>query len=261
MTFSNPVGEPPLDRESTRKLSADEAKLMQEDKERLTEHFIRVLPGLLDKYKADSSKLEKLLCIPQYFELDVYEKAGAEENLSDLLARIRHILERSHNEEVLEAASGTLEYMATAGTAVYETCEAERISIIEAIVVRYREAIAKFRDAIDRNEEPSADLKFSVLTALQKVAVFYGSHDLNGCGITDCLFRNLREMQHYGLREEVVKYCVNACYVSLISTYSDMKKVGTANRYLFVYLLDSYKIITYPFCHNYYNKNLYCFLQ
>lgn len=51
---------------------------MQEDKAKLTEHFIKSLPLLLDKYRADADKLVNLLSFPQYFELEMYVKSRQE---------------------------------------------------------------------------------------------------------------------------------------------------------------------------------------
>lgn len=44
----------------------------------MTEHFIQVLPFLLDKYGADAEKLTNLLAIPQYFDLDIYTTSRLE---------------------------------------------------------------------------------------------------------------------------------------------------------------------------------------
>lgn len=53
-------------------LSSKELKQIQEDKQKMTEHFIQTLPILLDRYRADAEKLANLLAIPQYFDLEVY---------------------------------------------------------------------------------------------------------------------------------------------------------------------------------------------
>lgn len=58
-----------------------EQKQTNDDKHRLTEHFIQTLPQLLNKYKADHEKLTNLLTIPQYFDLEIYTK-NRQENVS-----------------------------------------------------------------------------------------------------------------------------------------------------------------------------------
>lgn len=59
-------------------MSVKEVKTVQDDKQRLTEHFIKVLPPLIDKYRADADKLINLLSIPQYFDLDIYTTSRQE---------------------------------------------------------------------------------------------------------------------------------------------------------------------------------------
>jgi len=59
-------------------MSVKEIKQVQDDKQRLTEHFIKVLPPLIDKYRADADKLINLLSIPQYFDLDIYTTSRQE---------------------------------------------------------------------------------------------------------------------------------------------------------------------------------------
>lgn len=59
-------------------LTAKELKQVQDDKQKMTEHFIQVLPVLLERYGADAEKLTNLLAIPQYFDLEVYTMSRQE---------------------------------------------------------------------------------------------------------------------------------------------------------------------------------------
>lgn len=73
------TGEAPVGRGPNRKVtSIKEVKQANEDKQKLTEHFIQTLPALLDKYIADHEKLTNLLAIPQYFDLDIYTTSRQE---------------------------------------------------------------------------------------------------------------------------------------------------------------------------------------
>lgn len=116
-------GDAPVGRGPVRKmLSVKEMKQVQEDKQKLTEHFIHSLPLLLDKYRADPEKLANLLTIPQYFDLDIYTKSRQEQNLDSLLKKIHTIVDKMHNNEVLETAAKTLEYMCVEGHAIFTRC-------------------------------------------------------------------------------------------------------------------------------------------
>lgn len=96
-----------------------EIKQVYDDKQKLTGHFIKTLPLLLDKYRADPEKLANLLAIPQYFDLDVYTKSRQEINLDSLLSKIHTIVEKMHDTEVLDTAAKTLEYMCVDGHAIF----------------------------------------------------------------------------------------------------------------------------------------------
>lgn len=58
--------------------TSKEVKQVQEDKQKMTEHFIQTLPILLQKYSADAEKLANLMAIPQYFDLVVYTNSRQE---------------------------------------------------------------------------------------------------------------------------------------------------------------------------------------
>lgn len=58
--------------------TSKEVKQVQEDKQKMTEHFIQILPRLLQRYRADAEKLANLIAIPQYFDLVVYTNSRLE---------------------------------------------------------------------------------------------------------------------------------------------------------------------------------------
>jgi len=58
--------------------TAKETKQAQDDRVRLTEHYIQTLPLLLGKYIADPEKVANLLLIPQYFDMEIYTTSRQE---------------------------------------------------------------------------------------------------------------------------------------------------------------------------------------
>ena len=58
--------------------TAKETKQAQDDRVRLTEHFVQTLPLLLGKYIADPEKVANLLLIPQYFDMEIYTSSRQE---------------------------------------------------------------------------------------------------------------------------------------------------------------------------------------
>ncbi|THK32919.1 cohesin subunit SA-1 isoform X1 [Diachasma alloeum] len=213
------TGEAPVGRGPTRKiLSAKEQKQVSDDKQRLTEHFIVTLPLLLDKYRADPEKLANLLAIPQYFELDIYVKSRQERNLEALLEKIKGIVEKMHDTDVLETAARTLEYMCVETHAKFSQCDTARRTLIDSIVNKYKEAIDDYRNLIDGAETPDEDEIFNVVQSLKKVAIFYSCHDMNGWEIWDSLYKNIEDAKdpQRSFPEEATKYCISGCFFSIL---------------------------------------------
>lgn len=61
--------------------SIKEIKQISDDKQKLTEHFIKTLPILLDRFRVDKDKVANLVTLPQYFDLSIYT-ASRQESVS-----------------------------------------------------------------------------------------------------------------------------------------------------------------------------------
>lgn len=143
-------GEVPVGRASNRKftLSSKELKAIQDEKVKLTEHFIVTLPALLEKYQADSEKLANLLAVPQYFDLNLYTTNRQEGNLQALLDKISQVMCMHTGREVLETCAKTLECLCAEGSATYTRCNIARSNIIENAVNKYKDTIVEWRNLI-----------------------------------------------------------------------------------------------------------------
>ncbi|KAM0735901.1 Cohesin subunit SA-1 [Formica fusca] len=213
------TGEAPVGRGPTRKiLSVKELKQVHDDKQKLTEHFIQTLPLLLDKYRADPEKLANLLAIPQYFDLDIYTKSRQEINLDSLLTKIHVIVEKMHDNEVLDTAAKTLEHMCVEGHAIFTRCDVARSTLIDSIVNKYKEAIDEYRNLIEGDEEPDEDEIFNVVQSLKKVSIFYSCHNMNPWGIWDSLYKDIEDAKDPSkcLPSTAVKYCISACFFAIL---------------------------------------------
>ncbi|XP_073982200.1 stromal antigen isoform X1 [Rhodnius prolixus] len=213
------TGEAPVGRGPTRKIaSVKEIKQVQDDKQKLTEHFITVLPALLDKYSADPDKLTNLLNIPQHFDLEIYTTTRQEANLDLLLKKIQHITEKHHDTEVLETCAKTLELLCTEGYGIYTRCDVQRSTLIDLIVNKYKEAMDEWYSLIEGEETPDDDETYNVVNSLKKVAIFYSCHNLGNWSIWSSLFKDVEEAKDgvTSLPEEAVKYCMSACYFAVL---------------------------------------------
>lgn len=216
---------------------------MQDDKQKMTEHFIQVLPVLLERYGADAEKLTNLLAIPQYFDLEVYTMSRQEavgnfyfflyfsifpsyilntfQNLQAHLDKMGHIMFVHTDVDVLETCAKTLEMLCTEGSAIFTRCDVARSNIIDQCVNRYREAIDDWRNLIAGEETPDDDEIYNVNISLRKVSILYSCHNLNPCGLFESLFQDIEECQSgatsndRGLPNEALVYCIESCFFSL----------------------------------------------
>lgn len=222
------TGEPPVGRGPTRKiLSAKEIKQVQDDKLRLTEHYIQTLPAMLDKYRADPEKLANLLSIPQYFDLEIYTTSRQEANLDLLLKKMSSIVEKHHDTDVLETCSKTLELLCTEGNAIFTRCDVARSTLIDMIVNKYKEAVDDWRSLIEGAETPDEDETFNVVYSLKKVATFYNCHNLGNWGIWDSIFKDINDAKdgNKTLPEEAVRYCISAGFFAIMWDLHHLEEV------------------------------------
>ncbi|XP_039276310.1 LOW QUALITY PROTEIN: cohesin subunit SA-1-like [Nilaparvata lugens] len=188
------TGEAPVGRGPNRKvLSVKEIKQVQDDKQKLTEHFIGTLPILLDKYRADPDKLANLLSIPQYFELEIYTVSRQESNLD--LSR----------------------------------CDVQRSTIIDSIVNKYKEAIDEWNSLIEGGETPDDDETFNVVCSLKKVAVFYSCHNIGNWNIWPLIFKDVVECTSNQMPEEAIKYCISACFFGILWDLHQLERLAKEN--------------------------------
>ncbi|XP_042349536.1 cohesin subunit SA-2 [Plectropomus leopardus] len=98
---------PPVGRTQNKKiLTMKDKKVQEQDRRRITTHFIPLLPQLLAKYSADAGKVSLLLKAPLYFDLEMYNSAPRlEKDLDLLLSQICGIVEKHTEDTVLDACT------------------------------------------------------------------------------------------------------------------------------------------------------------
>ncbi|XP_017162670.1 cohesin subunit SA-1 isoform X2 [Poecilia reticulata] len=98
---------PPAGRSQGKKiLSMKLKKIQEQDRTRITTHFIPVLPQLLSKYSADAEKTSLLLRAPLYFDLHMYSSTQwLEKHLDLLLSQICTIVKKHTDAAVLQACA------------------------------------------------------------------------------------------------------------------------------------------------------------
>jgi cohesin complex subunit SA-1/2 len=207
-TSETPIGRGP----QRKQLSTKEAKQVQDDKNRISEHYILTLPSLLDKYKTDADKIANLLTIPQYFELSYFTNQN--EQLDTLLRLISQIVEIHSDKEVLEAAAKTYEYLNDENFSYARNAWLSKSTLIDTLCNKYKEAVENFSLNPVGDEE-----KLLIIMQLKKISVFYSCHDLTSWGLWDDMFDRWIRSANTDPDEvpfNAVKYAISACHMGLV---------------------------------------------
>lgn len=205
--------EPPVGRGTARKqLSGKEQRALQEDKNKISEHFISVLPILLNKYKADREKIANLLAIPQYLDLDYFSKQTNQ--LDALLRLISEIVDIHSHSEVLEVAAKSFEHLFDENFSFSKNVYTQKTILLSALSTKYKTAAEKYLQNPNGEDE-----KMMVNLQLKKISVFYACHDLGGLNLWDEIFQ--RWVVAANQQDELVpilavKYAIISCHMGLI---------------------------------------------
>ncbi|XP_051900460.1 cohesin subunit SA-2-like isoform X2 [Pristis pectinata] len=168
---------PPIGRLSGKKLlTAKEKKQQMDDRAKLTEHLIVIIPQLLAKYSADAEKVANLLLIPSFFDLDVYSTKRQEKYLDLLLKQIRDIVEKHTEVEVLEACSRAYYTLCNEDYTIRNRVDIARSQIIDTLVGIFTHSA---EDMLHEVGEADEDNLYTVATSLKRIATLYNAHDLS----------------------------------------------------------------------------------
>ncbi|XP_060595340.1 cohesin subunit SA-1-like isoform X2 [Ruditapes philippinarum] len=209
------TGESPVGRgHGKQKLTAKEKQSVQDDKTKLTEHFISALPQLLLKYLMDPEKVSNLLQIPQYFDLEIYTSSRQEKNLESLLRYLHEIVEKHTDQEVLESCSKCFECLCDEAYAISGKCDVARKTLIDSLVVKFKEAM---QDFFAEGEQPDEDEVYALIAALKRLYAFSCCHDLSSWDLWDDMFHIVRlASENVELADEIVSKAQTTIHMLLL---------------------------------------------
>lgn len=232
------TGESPIGRGPVRKqISTKEMKQVNDDRNKIAEHFIQTLPTLLDKYKTDPEKIANLMTIPQYFELSYFLQHN--QQLELLLKLINEIVEIHSDIEVLEACAKAYEYLHGDNFTFKRDVWVSKSSLIDNLVLRkYKEAVNNY------SLNPGSNEIETVTLILKKIAAFYSCHDLTSYGLWDAVFERWIKSSNQETDQsavEAVKYSIIICHMALVwelHLLSEARTQGTNTQMVRNKLLD-----------------------
>ena len=203
------TGDPPIGRGPTRKqISAKELKQSQDDKHRISEHFIQTLPSLLDKYKSDPEKVANLIVIPQYFELSYFTQN--QDSLETLLRLLNEIIEIHSDTDVLEGAAKSYEILHDEKFTFSRNVWLSRGTLFDTLTEKYKEAAASY----ESNEDDGV-----VTPLLKKLSVLVSCHDLTSYNLWDDVFERWIKNGNQDLESvpiEAMKHAISICHFGLV---------------------------------------------
>ncbi|XP_030621225.1 cohesin subunit SA-1 [Chanos chanos] len=166
---------PPVARaQGKRNLSMKDKKVQAQDRRRLTNHFIPLLPQLLSKYSADADKVSCLLRAPLYFDLKAYGSTGRlEKYLEQLMIQLCGIVEKHTDECVLEAC-------ARVACVLCEDTYTFSVRMQRAVSQLLDRTVECFTSLLDELLQGTADEDelFSAAASLKRIAAFSSARDM-----------------------------------------------------------------------------------
>lgn len=164
---------PPVGRTSGKKtLSVKDKKTQEQDRRRITTHFIPLLPLLLAKYSADAGLLPLLLRAPLYFELEMYSKSPVlKKHLQLLLVQICGILEKHNDDAVLEACAKVISTLSS---------QKQPFSTVQQTISQLMDSLTEyFNSHLTELQQGTADenVQYSVAITLKRIAALSSAMD------------------------------------------------------------------------------------
>ena len=179
-------GQPPVGRAQPKKLTGKERQIVQDDKNRLTNHFIQTLPRLLSKHGIDPEKVADLVVIPQYFDLDMYTSGRLEQYLDQLLKLLTEIVTKHADKQILHNCSKTFEFLCNDTYAISNKCKTARSALIDNLAQTFQ---AAWQDYLENVNDLSETEIYNLTAAMRRISAFYCSHNLNAWEMFDSLYK------------------------------------------------------------------------
>eukprot|EP00066_Takifugu_rubripes_P019952 XP_011609218.1 PREDICTED: cohesin subunit SA-1-like isoform X2 [Takifugu rubripes] len=168
---------PPVGRSHGKKnLSLKAKKIQEQDRRRLTTHFIPLLPLLLAKYSADAEKVSLLLKAPLYFDLEMYSNSSQlKKHLDLLLVQICGIVEKHTELPVLQACAQLACTLCSDSYTFSSRAHLVFSQLLDSLV----ECFNTYLSGLLQGAADGDDI-YCAATALKRIAALSGAKDLTG---------------------------------------------------------------------------------
>ncbi|XP_070693242.1 cohesin subunit SA-1-like [Pempheris klunzingeri] len=205
---------PPVGRTHGKKvLSMKDKKVQEQDRRRLTTHFIPLLPQLLTKYSADAGKVSILLKAPLHFDLEMYSSAPRlEKHLDLLLSQICAIVAKHTEVTVLEACT----HLASTLCSDRYTFSSRAHLAFSQLLDVLTECFSTYLSDLLQGTADDDDI-YSAATALKRIAALSSAKDTTGWKLFDsCLELLKSRMESRELDKELMVSAVKCAAFHLM---------------------------------------------
>ncbi|ELK06942.1 Cohesin subunit SA-3 [Pteropus alecto] len=183
-------GHPPVGRVTGRKgLTLKERKIQADDKVKLTEHLIPLLPQLLAKFSADAEKVAPLLQLLNYFDLNIYCTRRLEKHLELFLQQLQEVVVKHAEPVVLEAGAHALYLLCNPEFTFFSRVDFARSQLVDLLTDRFQQELEELLQSSFLDE----DEVYSLTATLKRLSAFYNAHDLTRWELYEPCYRLLRK--------------------------------------------------------------------
>ncbi|XP_046521956.1 cohesin subunit SA-3 isoform X5 [Equus quagga] len=223
-------GHPPVGRVTGRKgLTPKERKIQANDKVKLTEHLIPLLPQLLAKFSADAEKVAPLLQLLSYFDLNIYCTRRLEKHLELFLQQLQEVVVKHAEPAVLEAGAHALYLLCNPEFTFFSRVDFARSQLVDLLTDRFQQELEELLQSSFLDE----DEVYSLAATLKRLSAFYNAHDLTRWELYEPCYRLLRKAVDTGeVPHQVMLPALTLVYFSILWTLTHVSGSGASQKQL-----------------------------
>ncbi|XP_039077850.1 cohesin subunit SA-3 isoform X2 [Hyaena hyaena] len=223
-------GHPPVGRITGRKgLTPKERKIQADDKVKLTEHLIPLLPQLLAKFSADAEKVAPLLQLLTYFDLNIYCTRRLEKHLELFLQQLQEVVVKHAEPAVLEAGAHALYLLCNPEFTFFGRVDFARSQLVDLLSDRFQQELEELLQSSFLDE----DEVYSLAATLKRLSAFYNAHDLTRWELYEPCYRLLRKAVDTGeVPHQVMLPALTLVYFSILWTLTHLSGSGASQKQL-----------------------------
>ncbi|EHH17184.1 hypothetical protein EGK_13520 [Macaca mulatta] len=232
-------GHPPVGRVTGRKgLTSKERKTQADDRVKLTEHLIPLLPQLLAKFSADAEKVTPLLRLLSSFDLHIYCTGCLEKHLELFLQQLQEVVVKHAEPAVLEAGAHALYLLCNPEFTFFSRADFARSQLVDLLTDRFQQELEELLQSSFLDE----DEVYNLAATLKRLSAFYNimfpflsqsAHDLTRWELYEPCCQLLQKAVDTGeVPHQVILPALTLVYFSILWTLTHISKSDASQKQL-----------------------------